>query len=165
MDPAVENDARADAGAQGDQDQALDVLVLVVVELPQGGAVRVVAQADRHVPVPVEHLRHGHEPDRDVHRLDDHAPPVVHRAGEAHAHRGHLLPGHALLLHQLQGHPGQGLPHLVHGLEMEGHLLNRDDLIALIHQPRLEVGAAYVNSNIVHDTSSLCPSYPQPPMA
>ena len=154
VDFSVQDDARADAGAQGDQNQALNVLVLVVVELPQGRAVRVVAQVDRHVPMAVEHLRHRHGADGDVHRLDDDALSVIHRAGEPHAHRGHLLPGDMVLFYQVHGHPGQHVPHLLHGLKLKGHLLGRSDLVALVHQPRFQIGAADVNANIVHFISS-----------
>ena len=150
-DLPVQNDACADTGAQGDEDQALHVLVLKVVVLPQSGAVGVVAQVDRDIPVLVEHLRHGHEADGDVHGLDDHALFVVHRPGEAHAHAGDLLPGHAVLLQKVQGHLHQGLPHLLHGHESQGRLLGGHDLVALVHQPRLQVGPADVDSNVVHD--------------
>ena len=152
---SVQDDAGTDAGAQRHQDQALHLLVLKVVVLPQGRAVRVVAQVDRHAgPAAVEHLRRRHGVDGDVHRLDDHAPPVVHRPGEAHAHRGHLRPVHPVLLHQGGGHAGQGLPHLLHGGEVEGHLLRGGDPVVLIHQSGLQVGAAYVNSNVIHALSS-----------
>ena len=155
VDLAVEDDARADAGAQGHQDQALNVLVLVVIELPQGGAVRVVAQMDGHVrPFAVEHLRHRHGPNGDVHGLDDHAPPVVHRAGEAHAHGRHLVTGHVVLLHQGDGHVRQGLPHLLHGEELQGLLLGGGDLIALVYQTGLQVGPADVDTDIIHAISS-----------
>ena len=155
MDLAVENDAGADAGAQGHQNQALDVLVLVVVKLSQSGAVRIVAQMNGHIrPAAVEHLRHRHGTDGDIHGLDDHTSPVVYGAGKAHAHRSHLIPGHIVFLHQGNGHLGQGLPHLLHRNKLQGLLPGGGDLVVLVHQTGFQVGSADVNTDVIHAISS-----------
>ena len=150
VDPAAQDDAGADAGAQGDQNQALNIPVLIVVVFPQGCAVRVVAQVDRQVPVLMEHLRHRHGADGNVDGLDDHAPLIIHRTGEPHTHRGHLFTGNTVLLNEPDGHFRQGLPHVLHGFEFQGHFLGGRDLVALIHQPGLQIGPADVNADIIH---------------
>ena len=150
MDLAAQDDAGTDAGTQRHQNQALNVLILVVVELSQGGAVRVVAKIYRQVPVFVEHFRHRHGADGDVDGLDHHAPFIIYRAWKAHSHRGHLVTGNVIFLRQSNGHFRQRFTHLLHGFKFQGHFPGRRNLVALVYQPGFQIGPADIDADIIH---------------
>ena len=77
---------------------------------------------------------------------------AVHGAGKANAHIVCLC-----LPHHLAGKAGKGSRKRLRSLEIQGHTLHRQNGAALVHQSRLEVGAARIDSNICHGDSSSQP--------
>ena len=154
LDFAVQNDAGADTGTQGYQNQAFQLLTIVVV-FPQSSAVRIIAQVHGYIPATVEDLRHRHEPDGNIYGFDHHAPAIVYRTGKAHSHRGYLAALYMVLLQQSQRHIHQCLPHLLHGDKLQRHFLCSHQPVALVHQSGLQIGSANINTYIVHSIPTL----------
>ena len=154
---AVVDDPGADAGAQGDGNEAFAALPGSGVVFRQGGAVGVIFYIQMQSQPPLEQLPQRNVPQRQVAGIHDGAGADVHHAGDARPHRGDILHRNAALGCQLlrQGHQGVRQNVRVRYLP-DLHAFHGQQPSVFIRQPGLQVGAADVDADIVHCFSLAC---------
>ena len=152
---SVQNEPHADAGAQCDHRKVLGSAARAAEILSHRRAVGVVAQQQRKIQMLAEQRLQGHILHGDVGGKAH--VSAVHRTGQTHAHIVCLR-----LPHHFAGQGGKRGRKDLRPLEIQRHPLHCQNGTALVHQSRLEVGAAHINSNICHGDSSsqLCRRLP-----
>ena len=107
--------------------------------------------------IPVEELAEGDIPQGQIAGVQHRTGVDLHRSRHTHPHGAYLLRRQAALFRQALSQRHQCL----HQCFLVGDLGNfalfhGEDAALVVHQPRLQVGAADVNADVVHFCSSLC---------
>ena len=107
--------------------------------------------------IPVEDLAERDVPQGQIAGVQHRTGVDLHRSRHAHTYGTYLLRRQAAPLRQALGQRHQCL----HQCFLVGDLGNfalfhSEDAALVVHQPRLQVGAADVNADVVHFCSSLC---------
>ena len=154
LELSAQNQPAANAGAQGHHGKVLRALAHAGEILAHGGAVCVIAQVQRAVKVLAEELLQGDIFHGDVGEVTDIA--AVHAAGHTHAHPGDLLQSNTALGGNGLGKPCHNFGKLLRVLIIQRDPLHFHNIARFIHKAGLQVGAAYVDTNVIH---SLVPRF------
>ena len=157
IDLSVVEDARSHAGPQRDGDKTLAALAGSGVVFRQRRTVGVILHIQGVGQIPVEELAEGDVPQGQIAGIQHRTGVDLHRSRHTHAHGAYLLRRQAAPLRQALSQRHQRL----HQCFLVGDLGNfalfhGEDAALVVHQPRLQVGAADVNADVVHFCSSLC---------
>ena len=154
---AAAHHTAADAGTQRDHHRRVAALGRARPVLAHSGAVGVVAQENGHVPLLMEELpeRHISVIEGHIRVLHKQPRPVVHHAGQSYAHRLNLIKADAAYLAHLPRQPHQ-LGSELRGRHVLGHRAVHlvQDAPVFVYQAGHQIGAPYVNANIVHPFSA-----------
>ena len=153
---AVDDDAAADACAEGDGNGVLRALCGACEVLSQSRRVRVILDEHLFAEALVHHLGDLPVVEVKVRGILDDAGLRVHRAGNADTDALHLVHGDARLLARLH----RDLRHAVADIALgTGHigLAGRlgDNLVVFVHHTRDDVGTAEVDSESIHNEKTL----------
>ena len=154
IDLSVVEDACSHAGPQRDGDKALAAHAGSGVVLRQRRTVGVVLHIQGVGQIPVEELAEGDVPQGQIAGVQHRTGVDLHRSRHTHAHGAYLLRRQAAPLRQTLSQRHQCL----HQCFLVGDLGNfalfhGEDAALVVHQPRLQVGAANVNADVFHKRS------------
>ena len=150
--PAVQHNAAAHARAERDHNGAFRVPPAAEERLAQRGGVGIVAEADGQAGVCAQCGAQVKALKIQIRRIADDSRRIVYRAGAANAHAadGGAIFAAAKLRDQIRHAPGD---RRVAQLNVRGNGMLPQDLALRAHERALDVCAAEINADIIHDKS------------